>query len=214
MSETTNLSITHIQAAQNSKEVTANEAFDILDGAAAGQVELNIDGLSGDYTPTSTSMIRALTVKLTGAPAGALNIIVPNNRKMYWVWNYASGNVTVKTAAGSGIAVSSLKARFCYCDGTDVISMQAYGSTGISQATEKTSAFVTGAGGTSDLAIGATVLSSSVEVYVDGIRARKGAGRDYTVTESVPASGNYDQLTPEYADAFPSGASIEILYYT
>lgn len=211
---TTNLEINHIQEGQNQKEVTANEAFDILDGALAGLVLVDLAGQSGDVTPDSDSLIRAMVVKTSGAMSGAVNLIVPDNRKVYMVLNNASGfDVTVKTAAGTGITLSSTEARFLYCDGTNVVAISSLGSTGASQATEKTVEFLTGTGGTSVVSLATNVDPNTVEVYADGTRLRRGSGRDYQVTESVPASGNYDQLTPEYADAFPTGANLEVLYY-
>jgi len=214
-SQTTNLDVNHVGESQNQKEVTANEAFDIFDGAIAGQLTVDLAGESGDVTPDADSMIRTMVLKLSGALAGSVNLVVPDNNKVYMVVNNSTGyNTTVKTASGTGISFSPADARFVYCDGTNVISISALGSTPVSQATEKSVAFLTGAGGTTDIAIGANVDPNTVEVYADGIRLRRGSGRDYQVTESVPVSGNYDQVTPEYADAIPSGANVECLYYT
>jgi len=212
--ETTNLEIAHIQEGQNQKEVTANEAFDILDGAIAGMATLDLTGESGDYTPDSDSLIRAMVLRISGALAGALNLIVPDNRKIYMVLNNATGfDITVKTAAGTGITLSTTDAQFLYCDGTNVVAVSSLGSTGASQAIEKTAAWLTGLGGTTVQPIGANIDSATAEAYCDGIRLRRGSGKDYQVTESVPASGNFDQLTPEYNDAMPAGSNIELLYY-
>jgi hypothetical protein len=49
---TPNLNITHIAAAQNQKEVTANAAFDALDKALTGV--LPADFAAGDVTLTDT----------------------------------------------------------------------------------------------------------------------------------------------------------------
>lgn len=211
---TTNLDINHIQEGQNQKEVTANEAFDILDGALAGLVTVDLTGASGDVTPDADSLIRTMVIKTSGAMSGAVNLIVPDNRKVYMVLNNATGyDVIVKTAAGTGITLSSTDARFVYCDGTNVVAISSLGSTGAGEALEKTGEFLTGTGGTNVLSLATNVDPNTAEVYASGIRLRRGSGRDYQVTESAPASGNYDQLTPEYGDAFPSGAHIEVLYY-
>lgn len=212
--QTTNLDINHVQEGQNQKEVTANEAFDILDGALAGLVSVDLAGESGDVTPDADSLIRTMVIKTSGAMSGAVNLIVPDNRKVYMVLNNATGyDVTVKTAAGTGITLSSTEARFLYCDGTNVVAISALGSTGAAQATEKTPEYLTGTGGTSAVSLAANVDPNTVEVYADGVRLRRGSGRDYQVTESVPASGNFDELTPEYSDAFPTGSNLEVLYY-
>lgn len=214
VTQTTNLDINHIQEGQNQKEVTANEAFDILDGALAGLVLVDLAGESGDVTPDSDSLIRAMVIRTSGALAASANLIVPDNRKVYMVLNNATAfDVTVKTAAGTGITLSASDAQFLYCDGTNVVAISSLGSTGVTQATEKTAEYLTGTGGTSVLSLAANVDPNTVEVYVDGVRLRRGSGRDYQVTESVSASGDYDQLTPEYTDALPNGANIEVLYY-
>lgn len=54
------------------------------------------------------------------ALSGAGEIICPARTKVYVVDNTSSYTVTLKTAAGTGIAVPSGKAALLYCDGTNV----------------------------------------------------------------------------------------------
>jgi len=118
---TPNLGIEHIVAAQYQKEVTANAAFDALDGAIAGLLEVSLS--SGDITLTATQALTALVIRTTGTMAGAAVITVPANRKLYVVLHDAAGSfdVTVKTASGSGAAVPAGERAVVYCDGTDVV---------------------------------------------------------------------------------------------
>lgn len=121
MATTQNLAIEHIVASQYQKEVTANAAFDALDGAIAGLLEVSLS--SGDVALTATQALAALVIRTTGTMAGTATITVPASRKLYVVLHDASGsfNVTVKTAAGTGAAIPSGERAVVYCDGTDVV---------------------------------------------------------------------------------------------
>jgi len=214
MSTTTNLAVTLIEESQNQKEVTANEAFEIFDGAIAGLLTVDLTGLSGNVTPTATSVIRCLVIKCSGALGADVNLIVPNNNHAYMLWhNGTDFDVIIKTVAGSGVTLNPTEAQFVYCDGTNVIGIAAVGS-GSAIPIDKTVAFKDGLGAVIVLPIGANVDPTTVEVYVQGLRLRRGSGKDYQVTESSPGSGTYDQITPEYLDAIPVGTdNVEIAYY-
>ncbi|MEO5376017.1 MAG: hypothetical protein H7840_17470, partial [Alphaproteobacteria bacterium] len=61
---TPNLLIDHIVASQYQKEVTANAAFDALDGALAGLLEVSLS--SGDVTLTAAQALSAMVIRTTG----------------------------------------------------------------------------------------------------------------------------------------------------
>jgi len=212
MSTTTNLLIDHIEESQTQKEVTANEAFDILDGALAGNTSVDLTGLSGDVTPDADGMKRAAVVKLSGALTGAVNLIVPALNKIYWVIHGGSDyDVTVKPSGGSGVTIAEGNAQIVYCDSSNCLAISGTGAGGATQATAKTNVILDGVGGTTDIAIGANVTPTSVEVYVSGARLR--LTLEYAITESSPGSGDYDQITPAYSDAIPAGDDIIDVYY-
>ena len=212
MSTTTNLLIDHIQESQTEKEVTANEAFDILDGALAGNTSVDLAGLSGDVTPDADGMKRAAVVKLSGALAAAVNLIVPTLNKIYWVIHGGTGyDVTVKPYGGSGVTITPGNAQIVYCDSSNCLAISGTGAGGATQATAKTNVLTDGLGGTTVIPIGANADPASVEVFVSGMRMR--LTLEYTVTESSPGSGNYDQITPAYSDAIPAAEDVVDLYY-
>jgi len=130
-----NLSISHIASNQTQKEITANTAFDELDGAIAG---LLIKSISGDYTLTTTEGGEALAhiaFQFTGSLSGDANITVPTNKKLYLVNNSTSRGhtITVKTASGTGIVVASSSAyTVLYCDGTNVVEASTSGASALS----------------------------------------------------------------------------------
>lgn len=79
---------------------------------------------TGDYIPAAALVMEAIGVRLTGAVATSCNLIVPNKDKVLLVRNeFTTANastVTVKTAAGTGIALLAGEHALLYCDGTNV----------------------------------------------------------------------------------------------
>ena len=55
-----------------------------------------------------------------GNPSAAATIVCPNASKLYIVKNISGQTVTLKTAAGTGIAVPNNQTSFLFCDGTNV----------------------------------------------------------------------------------------------
>jgi len=58
--------------------------------------------------------------RLTGTPGGGWNLIVPTSFGAYLVNNETNGICTVKTAAGTGVAVAAGSAALLWCNGTNV----------------------------------------------------------------------------------------------
>lgn len=59
----------------------------------------------------------------TGALTGNIAVVVPNTAKAWKVWNKTTGAfvLTLKTAAGAGVAIAQGKKRDLWCDGSDVL---------------------------------------------------------------------------------------------
>jgi hypothetical protein len=64
---------------------------------------------------------RNMRIVCTGTSGGARNLNVPTDPKFYVVQNDLADTLTVKTVAGSGIAVPTGRSVLVYCDGVDVI---------------------------------------------------------------------------------------------
>jgi hypothetical protein len=83
----------------------------------------------GDTTLTLTSsngasdQARNAVIDLTGAMTAGRDVIVPTANKLYLAKNSTTGGfaVTVKTAAGSGVAIAAGTSQWVYCDGTNVV---------------------------------------------------------------------------------------------
>lgn len=89
--------------------------------AAFDYTSINVGG-TGDYTLTGAQLNR-ISYNLTGVLTGNRNIIVPATVQQYWITNSTTGSftLTVKTSAGTGIAVAANQAEILYCDGTNVV---------------------------------------------------------------------------------------------
>lgn len=121
---TPNLAIPHLAAGQNQKEVTANDAFDRLDGAICGLTAISLTGQTSPLVLATATALRCAVLQLDPAhPGGGFDILVPTNRKPYTVRNLSGGAVTLRTAAGAGVSVVDGQVRLLYADGTDVVDL-------------------------------------------------------------------------------------------
>jgi hypothetical protein len=77
---------------------------------------------TGDYT-LSGSELNRIVYKFTGVLTGNRNVVVPATVQQYWVDNATTGayTLTVKTSAGTGVAVTQGSRGIYYCNGTDVV---------------------------------------------------------------------------------------------
>lgn len=120
---TTNLNLEKQAAGENTDTWGSklNDVLDNLDDAIAGRLNKSVAG-SADVTLT-TAEARNAWHEYNGALTGNINVIVPTKNKLYHVFNNTSGafTLTVKTSAGTGIAVTQGEKEILVCDGTNVI---------------------------------------------------------------------------------------------
>lgn len=101
----------------------------LVDNAVAGTATIAVG--STDYTLSivngAADESRAAVLSLTaGAGVGARNIICPAVSKLYVVVNTSGFTQTVKTTAGTGVAVPTGTTAFVRCNGTDVVTALNY----------------------------------------------------------------------------------------
>lgn len=77
MSTSPNLLVPHIEPNQGQKEVTANEAFDILDRAGNGFLAI---ALTGDLVLSAEQALRNATIRFTGALGSTATVTLPGTR--------------------------------------------------------------------------------------------------------------------------------------
>jgi hypothetical protein len=77
---------------------------------------------SGTYTLTASEASNVIQ-KYTGTLTGNVTIVVPATVQQYWVSNNTTGpfTLTVKTAAGTGVAIAQNARSILYCNGTNVV---------------------------------------------------------------------------------------------
>ena len=95
-----------------------------LEESIVGSVDVSFasaDVTLGCANSNAAQPFRNLRLKLVGTTGGARNLIVPNIEKLYYIKNDAADTVTIKTAAGSGVAVPTGKAGVVYVDGVNVV---------------------------------------------------------------------------------------------
>jgi hypothetical protein len=80
---------------------------------------------TADVTLTTAEAMESAVIRMTGAPTAARNLIVPTKAKVYFIDNDTTGafSVTIKTAAGTGVALASGTNGAVFCDGTNVVSI-------------------------------------------------------------------------------------------
>lgn len=129
MATTPNLLITHIEANQSQKEVTANEAFDTLDEGLAGELVHNMAS-DANYTLDTTEPAKehenlVLHITDTGVVLTTTrDIILPDNQQLHVGWNDTAQTIRFKTAAGAAFSVTAGSVRLFYIDdGGDAVAV-------------------------------------------------------------------------------------------
>lgn len=105
---------------------TNNNLGTLIEQAISGYVTQAItDGADTVITMPNgaTGVARNMCIEMTGALTATRNLIVPNKRKLYFIYNNTTGGyaVTVKTSAGTGISVIAGQKTVLVCDGTNVV---------------------------------------------------------------------------------------------
>jgi hypothetical protein len=119
-----NLAIPLLVDSQSSKYVTVNDAINALDEAICQKLARAMT--DADYTFPSADALGNYVFIMSGTLTAGRNVIVPNNEKPYIFENLTTGGhpITVKTAAGTGIAVANASGKaLIYCDGTNVVAV-------------------------------------------------------------------------------------------
>jgi hypothetical protein len=95
-----------------------------IEEAIVGSSDVTFASANVTLTLTNTNatqVARHLRLRCTGTTGGARDLIVPSIEKPYIVRNDCADTITVKTAAGTGIAVPAGRTMWVYGDGVNVV---------------------------------------------------------------------------------------------
>jgi hypothetical protein len=132
----------------------------------------------------ASGVARNMTIECTGALTGARNLVVPANRKLYFIYNNTSGGyaVTVKVSGQTGVSVPNGAKVTLVCNGTDIVAANNFINTALTGVpTAPTAAF-----GTNNTQIATTAFVQAAATPIASIYP---VGSIYTSTVSTnPAS--------------------------
>jgi len=122
---TDHLQIPDISATQNQKEVTANEATNLLDRALNQISQVAVS--AGDNALSTTNTRENMVLELTGTPGGAVAVQMPDtNERLMVIYNNSDSEVTVENSASGGTGnpvISVGEASLFHYDGVDFLDL-------------------------------------------------------------------------------------------
>jgi hypothetical protein len=180
----------------------------LLEQAISGYVTQAItDGSGANTTITipngTTGVARNMFIEMTGALSfSTTSLIVPANKKMYFVFNNTSGGfaVTVKVSGQTGILVPNGKKVVLTCNGTDIVEAHTAivgnatmgGTLGVAGATTLSSTL--GVTGVATLGNGA-ILGTPASGTVTNLTGTASININGTVGATTPAAGAFTTLS-------------------
>ena len=163
---------------------TTNTNLGTLLEQAIGGFVSKAQGDVADLTLTATNGVadeaRNMVLDITGALSVGRNVIVPTAEKLYLFKNSTTGGfaITIKTASGTGVAISAGTSQWVYCDGTNVVA----GLTG-TMATQLPSAVAITGGtisGLTTLGASAAAITGGTVIGLTSLRLTSGSASPTT----------------------------------
>jgi hypothetical protein len=145
------------EQAGNWGQTTNTNLGTLVEQAISGYTTQAItDGADTTLTMTqgASATARNMYIELTGALTGARNLIVPSNKKLYFIYNNTSGGyaVTVKVSGQTGVSVPNATKTILVSNGTDIVLATTATAPGVTS--------VSGTGSVSGLTLSGTVTST------------------------------------------------------
>ena len=150
-------------------------------------VSIDLTSQTSPYTLTGANLNR-IAYQFSGVLTTNMQIIVPATIQQYWVGNFTTGGsytLTVKTSAGTGVAVARDSRSILYCNGTDVVTADTGGISIPILVSQGGTGATTASGARTNL--GATSIGNALFTAVDEatarnaiIAAKSGANSDIT----------------------------------
>ena len=110
--------------------ITNTNLGTLIEQAISGYDDTSIDVTAGNVTITipngATGVARNMYLRVNGTPGVARDLIVPANRKLYFVHNNSNNTVTVKVLGLTGVAIPTTRKMVLLCNGTDIVDALTY----------------------------------------------------------------------------------------
>jgi len=74
----------------------------------------------------ASGVARNIFIELTGTGGASTNLIVPANKKLYFIYNNSTGAVTVKVSGQTGVSVPAAAKIALVSNGTDIVTAENY----------------------------------------------------------------------------------------
>ena len=113
-------------------DITNTNLGTLLEQAISGYVTQAITDGSGATTTITipngaTGVARNMYIEMTGALTfSTTSLIVPANKKLYFIYNNSTGAVTVKVSGQTGISVAVGEKKILVSNGTDIVEATSY----------------------------------------------------------------------------------------
>ena len=154
----------------------------------------------------ASGVARNMFIQLTGTGGASTNLLVPSNKKLYFIYNStSSGQVTVKVSGQTGVSVPNGAKMILVSNGTDIIDATNYissltlgsalpvtsGGTGVTTSTGSganvlatSPTLVTPALGTPTALVATNASGTAVNLSAGSLTTGATAGTAFTVTQS------------------------------
>lgn len=169
-------------------DVTNQNLGGAIEEAIVGSADVTFASANVTLTLTDTNAsqtARNMRLNCTGTTGGSSrNLVVPSIEKPYIVKNGCADNITVKTAAGSGVVVPAGATMWVYSNGTDVVDV-------VSHITSLTSYDVVATNVTATNA-------AAVNVTATNLTATNVSSSGFNATNSVNDAGTIAATSPGF----------------
>jgi len=145
----------------------------------------------------ATGVARNMFIELTGTGGSNTNLIVPSNKKLYFIYNNASGAVTVKVSGQTGVSVEAGAKVILVSNGTDIVQATSY----ISSISGSSATITTLSGTTLTYTSGTITTLGSTSANITTL-----TGSSATITTLLDGIGNVRNI--------PSAGSAKTTKYT
>lgn len=187
------------------KIAPTSSGLTLLNKSVAGAVDVTLTSGEAAYN----------ILNFTGAITASINVIVPTSVRQWYFYNNTSGafTLTVKTAAGTGVAITQATRTILYCDGTNVVSAvnSAAGSvTSVATGTGLSGGPITSAGTLSlaNTAVTAGVYGGAIGVASHTVDAQGRLTADSFTARSV--TGTAAEITVTNGDGVAGAPTISL----